>query len=240
MLINGYALFNNLLLASFFGSIMAVVIFILYRVITLYLNEKSTKEILSLSLFKSFRVPLGLILLPSIVIADILLYKFGYGLKLYVAVVFAYSMLLLAAVDFKTQMLPDIITKPLIALGLVQGYFGVFTDIQSSLLGAFAGYFVLWSVNTCFRLVRGMDGMGYGDFKLLCAIGAWAGAKMLPLVILFSSIIGIFVALIILKTTKQDIHAPTPFGPSLVLAGVIAFLYGDDILKWYLNMLQLN
>lgn len=239
MVITGYASVNNILQATCFGAFIAVVIFVLYRVIVLYLNDKTFKEILSPALFESFAIPLGLILVPSIVIANILLYQFGYGIKLCVAGIFAYSMLLLAAVDFKTQMLPDIVTKPLIALGLLQGYFGIFTDMQSSLLGAFAGYFVLWGVNTCFRLVRGMDGMGYGDFKLLSAIGAWAGVQMLPLVILFSSIVGIFVALIILKTTKQDMQAPTPFGPSLVLTGFIAFLYGDAILKWYLNMLQI-
>lgn len=228
------------LVAAVCGVFMAAFIFILYRVIVLHIEDKPRQEIFRISSFKGWRLPFSLICPISVAVSCILLFKFGCSLKLFVAGSFVYSMILLAAVDFKTQMLPDVITKPLIVLGIVQGYFNVFTDFQSSLLGAFLGYFILWSVNFCFRKVRGMDGMGYGDFKLLSAIGAWAGAKMLPITILFSSIIGIIVAVIILKTTRQDMHAPTPFGPSLVLTGFIAFLWGNDILVWYLNMLQIH
>jgi len=147
--------------------------------------------------------------------------------------IFSYLMLLLAAIDFNTQILPDIITKPLIALGLVQGYYGIFTDLQSSALGAIIGYFVFWGVNCGFKLVRGVDGMGCGDFKLLCAIGSWVGVKMLPLVILLSSVVGIFVALSIIMLTNINLRAPTPFGPTLVATGFVAILYGNDIIEWY-------
>jgi leader peptidase (prepilin peptidase)/N-methyltransferase len=235
MIITGYSALS----ATICGAFLALPIFFLYRIIVLYLGEKP-HDIFKSLFSQGWFTPLSFIGIPSIIIANILLFEFGYSFKLFIAAIYAYSLLLLAAIDFKTQMLPDIITKPLVALGLVQGYLGIFTDIQSSLIGAFAGYFILWSVNTCFRMVRGIDGMGYGDFKLLSAIGAWTGIKMIPLTILFSSIIGIFVAIIILKTTKQDMHAPTPFGPSLVLTGFIAFLYGNDILNWYLNMLQVH
>ncbi len=200
------------------------------------MSEGVVKE----KLFKEKKFSFLLIAFTSGVILNVLFNKFGYSTQLLVAAVFAYLLLILAAIDFETQMLPDIITKPLIALGLLQGYFGIFTDFKSALLGAVAGYFILWSVNFVFRKIRGIDGMGYGDFKLLSAICAWTGIKMLPLIILCSSIIGIFVALIIIKLTKSNMQTPTPFGPSLVFTGFIAFIYGNDILVWYLNLLQIN
>jgi leader peptidase (prepilin peptidase) / N-methyltransferase len=105
--------------------------------------------------------------------------------------------------------------------------------LQSALLGAVFGYVILWGVNYLFRKVRGIDGMGCGDFKLLSAIGAWAGWQMLPLVIFLSSVAGIFVALLIIKVTGRDIKAQTPFGPTLAAAGLVAILYGNDIIRWY-------
>ena len=107
---------------------------------------------------------------------NFLFYKFGNSIKFITISIFAYLMLLLAAIDFKTQLLPDLITKPLIALGIIQAYVGIFTDLQSSILGAITGYMILWSLNYAFRLIRGIDGMGYGDFKLLAAIGAFFAA----------------------------------------------------------------
>jgi leader peptidase (prepilin peptidase)/N-methyltransferase len=222
------------------GFLLSIVIFWLYQTICLSFSNKSYQSQYKFSILKTEKIPFITMIIFSVLVANILLYEIGYQWQLFIAAIFAYAMLLLAAIDFKTQLLPDIITKPLIILGLVQGYFNVFTDFQNAALGAIAGYLILWSVNFAFRLVRGIDGMGYGDFKLLSAIGAWCGINMLPLVILASSIIGIFIALIILKLTKANMQAPTPFGPSLVITGFVAFLYGNDIIDWYIKILQMN
>ena len=220
------------------GIIIGVLVFEAYNAICLYISGRSIREVLALS-FKGNLLVLIIIIIFSEIVINLLFYKFSYGNRFFAAAIFAYLLLLLAAIDFKTQFLPDIVTKPLIILGIVQGYMGIFTDLQSSVLGAVLGYGLLWGVNYCFRLVRGMDGMGYGDFKLLSAICAWTGIKMLPLIVLTSSIIGIFVALVIIRLTKADIQSPTPFGPSLVLTGFIALIYGNDIIDWYLKLLQI-
>jgi leader peptidase (prepilin peptidase)/N-methyltransferase len=161
---------------------------------------------------------------------------FGVTLKAAAALLFCYALIVLTYVDAKTQYLPDIITKPLIVAGVIQSYFNLFTDLRGSIMGAFIGYFSLWAINTAFRMIRNKDGMGYGDFKLLAAIGAWTGFMQLPFVILSSSIIGIFVALGLAKFAKNDISAPSPFGPSLAISGVISLLWGREILGWYLGL----
>lgn len=230
---------QNTIVLTMVGLGLAWLVFVLYCALYLFIYEGGIKKLFICAAFKKKSV--FYIIAPiSIFIINILFYKLGYGIKFFAAAVFVYAMVLLAAIDLKTQMLPDIITKPLIALGIVQGYLGIFTDLPSSILGAIAGYMVLWSVNLCFRLVRGMDGMGYGDFKLLSAIGAWTGIKMLPLTILLSSVIGIFIALAIIKHTKSTIGAPTPFGPSLVFTGFVVIMYGNDIISWYLKLLQVT
>lgn len=222
--------FLGFILPTLMALMLACVVFWLYFSICRHISVSNKGSLLA-----------GiLITIASVLILNLLFYHFGYSIKFVIISIFAYLMLLLAAIDFKTQMLPDIITKPLIALGLLQGYMGVFTDFSSSIMGAIGGYMVLWSVNFAFRCRRGVDGMGYGDFKLLAAICAWTGIKMLPFILLVSSILGIFVALIIIKLTKSNIKAPTPFGPTLVFTGFIAILYGNNIINWYLKLLQLG
>jgi leader peptidase (prepilin peptidase)/N-methyltransferase len=136
-------------------------------------------------------------------------------------------------------MLPDFITKPLIVLGLVQSYFGLFTDFKSACIGAIVGYGSLWTINTLFRIIRHKEGMGYGDFKLFAAIGAWGGYIQLPFVIFAASIIGIFVALFLARLPENKLSSPSPFGPSLAVSGFVSLIWGQDIIDWYLGMLYM-
>lgn len=158
---------------------------------------------------------------------------YGVTAKAFAGMLFCYCLIILTYVDAKTQMLPDIITKPLIILGLVQSYFGLFTDLQSSLIGAIAGYGSLWTINTLFRIIRHKDGMGYGDFKLFAAIGAWDGYLQLPFVIFAASVLGIFVALFLARLPENKLSSPSPFGPSLALSGFVCLIWGRDIAQWY-------
>jgi len=139
-------------------------------------------------------------------------------------------------IDLDTQLLPDDITLPLLWLGLIANSFGLFTTLFSALWGAIAGYIALWSVYKLFKLVTGKEGMGYGDFKLLAALGAWMGWQMLPQIILLSSLVGavIGVGMILLRGHNKNI--PIPFGPYLAIAGWIAFIWGDTINNAYLTL----
>jgi leader peptidase (prepilin peptidase)/N-methyltransferase len=144
-----------------------------------------------------------------------------------------WSLVALTFIDIDTQLLPDSITLPLAWAGLVVNSFGVFTDLQSAVWGAVAGYIALWAVYWLFKLIRGKEGMGYGDFKLLSAIGAWLGWQMLPLVILLSSVVGaaVGIALIVLRGREHDV--PLAFGPYLAAAGAIALMWGPQIVGLY-------
>ena len=153
------------------------------------------------------------------------------------ALVFFYSLIILTFVDLRTFILPDLITRPLIVFGILQGWFGYFTDFYDAIYGATSGYLILWTVNTVFRIVRKKEGMGYGDFKLLAALGAWCGVWQLLFIILASSIIGLVFALISLKMKGLDRSHPVPFGPSLAVAGIISFLWGQDIIDWYTSVI---
>lgn len=161
---------------------------------------------------------------------------FGITIKGFAALLFCYLLVILTFVDAKTQYLPDIITKPLIALGLVQGYFNIFTDLRTAVIGAVAGYSLLWTINTIFRLVRKKDGMGYGDFKLLSAIAAWVGITQIPLIIMASSIIGIFVAIFMARLPNNTFTQPNPFGPALAFAGIVSLFWGSEIMTWYIGL----
>ena len=149
------------------------------------------------------------------------------------ALLLTWSLIALTGIDYDTYLLPDNITLPLVWLGLIGNYFGVFTDFSSAFWGAVAGYMTLWSVFWLFKLVTGKEGMGYGDFKLLAALGAWMGWQMLPAVIILSSLVGavIGIALIVLK--GRDSSKPIPFGPYLAIAGWIALIWGAQINAWY-------
>ncbi len=152
------------------------------------------------------------------------------------ALVFTWSLIALTMIDFDTYLLPDDITLPLLWLGLIVNSFNTFTDLSSSLWGAIAGYLSLWSVYKLFKLLTGKEGMGYGDFKLLAALGAWMGWQMLTQIILLSSFVGAVIGISLIAIRGRDKNIPIPFGPYLAIAGWIAFVWGDTINQAYLKL----
>ena len=152
------------------------------------------------------------------------------------ALFFTWSLIALTMIDFDTYLLPDDITLPLLWLGLIANSFGAFTDLSSAVWGAIAGYLALWSVYKLFKLVTGKEGMGYGDFKLLAALGAWMGWQMLPQIILLSSLVGAVIGISMIVMRGRDKNIPIPFGPYLAIAGWIAFVWGDTINQSYLKL----
>lgn len=180
----------------------------------------------------------SVVFLLTISTTYLLIPKYGYGYTGITAILFTYSLIVLIVVDLKLQILPDVITKPLIVIGIAQSYFGLHSELYDSLAGAFIGYFLLWTINTIFRMVRKKEGMGYGDFKLFSAIGAWTGATQFPLVILLSSVVGLIVAVTTLKLSRKDMSHPVPFGPSLAVTGFISLVYGKQMMQVYLDFVM--
>ena len=152
------------------------------------------------------------------------------------ALVFTWSLIALTMIDIDTYLLPDDITLPLLWLGLIVNSLGGFTDLSSAVWGAIAGYLALWSVYKLFKLITGKEGMGYGDFKLLAALGAWMGWQMLPQIILLSSLVGAVIGITMIVIRGRDKNIPIPFGPYLAIAGWIAFVWGDTINQSYLKL----
>jgi leader peptidase (prepilin peptidase)/N-methyltransferase len=167
-------------------------------------------------------------------------WHFGFTWACLGALLLTWSLIALTFIDLDHQLLPDKITLPLVWLGLFFNLFGVFTDLSSSVVGAIAGYLSLWSIYHLFRLITGKEGMGYGDFKLLAALGAWMGWQSLPMIVLLSSLGGavVGITLILLRNHQRDV--PIPFGPYLAAAGWIAFLWGDQINAVYLSTFGLG
>lgn len=170
------------------------------------------------------------------ILSGIAAWYFGYGWPLLFALILTWALVALSAIDFKTQLLPDQITLPLLWLGLIANINGLFTDLTSAVLGAIFGYLILWSIYHLFRLLTGKEGMGYGDFKLLAALGAWFGWQLLPITILLSSVAGALIggALILINKNRQGV--PMPFGPFLAIAGWIAMLWGGFITDAYMRL----
>lgn len=164
-------------------------------------------------------------------------WHFGFGLAALAALLFAWALLALTFIDFDTQLLPDAITLPLLWLGLLFNLSGTFVSLNSAVTGAIAGYLALWSVYWLFKLATGKEGMGYGDFKLLAAIGAWLGWQMLPVVILLSSLVGAVVGVTLIIALRHGRNIPIPFGPYLAGGGLIALLWGQTLTQSYLHML---
>ena len=164
-------------------------------------------------------------------------YTFGVTLQTLAALFFTWILIALTLIDIKKQLLPDNMTLPLLWAGIILSFYGLFTDLKSSVLGAIAGYLILWSVYQLFKLVTKKEGMGYGDFKLLAALGAWIGFSYLPQIILLSSVVGSIagISMLIIGKTKQQ--QPIPFGPYLATAGWIALLWGEEINSTYLSFL---
>lgn len=162
-------------------------------------------------------------------------WQMGFGLATAGMLVLTWALVCLSMIDADTQLLPDIIVLPLLWLGLILNSFGMYTDLNTALWGAVAGYLSLWSVYWLFKLVTGKEGMGYGDFKLLAMLGAWGGWQVLPLTILLSSLVGAILGLIILKARGANNSTPLPFGPYLAIAGWIALIWGETITGHYLR-----
>ncbi|NWG31810.1 MAG: prepilin peptidase [Rhodocyclaceae bacterium] len=164
-------------------------------------------------------------------------WRFGVTLALGGALLFIAALISLTFIDADTQLLPDDITLPLLWAGLLLNLNGTFAPLADAVIGAAAGYLALWLVYWAFRLATGKEGMGYGDFKLLAAIGAWFGWQMLPLVILLSSLVGAVVGIALIALARHGRNVPIPFGPYLAAAGVIALFWGKPLNQAWLGLL---
>lgn len=164
---------------------------------------------------------------------------FGFGMAAFGALLLIWALLALTAIDFDTLLLPDDITLPLLWTGLLFNLFGSFTNLHSAVLGAVLGYLTLWSVYWLFKLTTGKEGMGYGDFKLLAALGAWFGWQMLPLILILSSLVGAVVGISLIVAFKHGRNIPIPFGPYLAGGGIIALFWGQALTHEYLQLLAI-
>jgi leader peptidase (prepilin peptidase)/N-methyltransferase len=162
-------------------------------------------------------------------LSGLMVWTFGSGWAGLATLVFAYALIAMTFIDFDTQLLPDDLTYPLLWLGLLVNLHATFAPLQEAVIGAAAGYLALWSIYWLFKLATGKEGMGYGDFKLLAALGAWLGWTMLPTIILLSSVVGAVVGISLILFTKHGREKPIPFGPYLAAAGLIALLFGSPI-----------
>ena len=162
---------------------------------------------------------------------------FGFGLSALGAILLIWSLIALSFIDFDTTYLPDAITLPLLWCGLLFNLADTYADLSSAVIGAMAGYLTLWFVYWGFKLLTSKEGMGYGDFKLLAALGAWLGWQMLPLVILLSSVVGAIVGGLLIVLAKRGREVPIPFGPYLATAGVIAIFWGERLTQYYLRLI---
>ena len=166
-----------------------------------------------------------------------LAWHFGTGIAGLSSLIFAYFLIALALIDFDTQMLPDDLNYLLLWCGLLINTQGIFCSLESAVLGAILGYVSLWSIYWVFKLVTGKEGMGYGDFKLLAALGAWCGWTVLPLIILISSLVGAVVGISLIVIAKRGRDVPMPFGPYLASAGLLMLPFGQFITQKYLGVM---
>jgi len=169
------------------------------------------------------------------IISGVIAWKFGFSVAAAAALVFTWAIIALTFIDIDTQLLPDYITLPLLWAGLLFNSSNVFTSLNSAVIGAVAGYLSLWSIYWLFKLATKKRAIGFGDFKLLAAIGAWLGWKLLPLVILLSSLAGAAVGATLIIIGRNSRHTPISFGPYLALAGLVALFCGDSIVSAYLR-----
>lgn len=178
----------------------------------------------------SARYPL--IELATGLLSGALVWTFGSGAMGLATLLFGYLLLAMTFIDFDTQLLPDDLTYPLLWAGLLVNLNGTFVPLREAVIGAAAGYLALWSIYWLFKLATGKEGMGYGDFKLLAALGAWLGWTMLPTIILLSSAVGAVVGISLIVFARHGRDKPIPFGPYLAAAGLIALFYGGPISRF--------
>jgi leader peptidase (prepilin peptidase)/N-methyltransferase len=160
-------------------------------------------------------------------------WHFGFGLAALGGMLFLWCTIALAFIDHATGYLPDDITLPLLWAGLGVNLVGVFVPLRDAVIGAIAGYLALWAVYWLFKLIRGKEGMGYGDFKLLAALGAWLGWQVLPLIVLMSSVVGAFIGITLVVFKGRDHNIPLAFGPYLAIAGAITLFFGKTLLRTF-------
>jgi len=182
----------------------------------------------------SARYPIVELLTGTLTVAAVL--RFGATPAAAAACLFLWSLIALTFIDFDTQLLPDTITLPLLWSGLLANVAGFVpgVSLRDAVIGAIAGYVALWIVYWLFKLIRGKEGMGYGDFKLLSALGAWLGWQMLPLIVLLSSFVGAIIGIGLVVFKGRDHQVPLAFGPYLAIAGVIALFFGRSLISLYL------
>lgn len=173
-------------------------------------------------------------------LSGLIIYTFGLTAQGGLALVMTWALVALTMIDIDTQLLPDNITLPLMWLGLIANYFGVFTSLENAFWGAVAGYLSLWSVYWLFKIITGKEGMGFGDFKLLAALGAWMGWQALPLIIILSSFVGAIIGVAGILILGRDRNVPIPFGPYLAIAGWIALIWGHSLTDFYLQFAGLT
>jgi leader peptidase (prepilin peptidase)/N-methyltransferase len=187
------------------------------------------------------RIPIG-IRYPLVELLTGLLFaaaawRFGFSLAAGGAMLLLAALIALTFIDLDTQYLPDSITLPLIWSGLLINIPATFVDLPAAVIGAAAGYLVLWSVYWAFKLATGKEGMGYGDFKLLAALGAWMGWKVLPFIILASSAVGAVIGIGLIVLARRGREVPMPFGPYLAIAGALSLFFGGPIVGLYFGFL---
>ena len=180
-------------------------------------------------------------------LTGVVAWRFGFGWEAAAAIGLTWALIAISVIDFDHQIIPDSISLPLIWAGLalslynlLEGADTLFIDPGSAIVGALAGYLSLWSIYHLFRLLTGKEGMGYGDFKLLSALGAWLGWQglMLPLIIMMSAVVGAITGILLIVFKRHERSIPIPFGPYLAAAGWIAMLWGQDIVNWYLDFMS--
>ena len=164
-----------------------------------------------------------------------LVWRIGAGVMGLAVLLFAYFLIAMTFIDADTQLLPDDLTLPLLWIGLLINLNGTFVPLADAVIGAVAGYLCLWTIFWLFKLATGKEGMGYGDFKLLAALGAWLGWKMLPIILLMSSLVGAVVGIALIVLAKRGRNVPMPFGPYLAGAGMLTLLYGKPMAQAWLG-----
>ncbi len=183
--------------------------------------------------------------LVTAVLTGIVTWRFGFGWEAAAAVLMTWTLIAISVIDIDHQIIPDSISLPLIWVGLFLSLFNataggeiLFINSRTAIIGGLAGYLSLWSIYHLFRLLTGKEGMGYGDFKLLAALGAWLGWQLLPLIILLSAAVGAVVGISLIVLKRHERSVPIPFGPYLAAAGWIAMLYGPQIMDAYLGYMS--
>jgi leader peptidase (prepilin peptidase) / N-methyltransferase len=163
-------------------------------------------------------------------------WRFGFSPQLAAGLVLTWALIALTVTDLHTMFLPDDITLPLLWLGLVLSLVPLFADASSAIAGAAIGYGLLWAIYWFFKLATGKEGMGYGDFKLMGALGAWFGWQLLPQIVLLSAVVGAAVGIALMLVRKAEWSSRIPFGPYIAGAGWIALIWGEQINRGYLGM----